>query len=138
MRNKFRESKSDCTMDKWDKLFSLTTQECWCQHFSKISFNKVSRFKRFYEICLLLYNSAIQWQRLVNLLECSSLYFSSIRRIFSYLKSKTSNNSNWQRKMVKNDEKGKKWQNNVLLWRHHSLDDVICHQFYIINISVTL
>ena len=40
------------------------------------------------------YNRAIQSQRLVILLYCSSLYFSSIRRIFSYLKRKNSNNSN--------------------------------------------
>ena len=31
------------------------------------------------------------------------------------------------------DQKGKKWQSNELLWRHHSLDD----KFYIINILVT-
>ena len=99
MRNKFRESKSDCTVDKQGKQFILTTQECWCQHFLKISFNKISRFKKvFLWNTLLLYNSAMQWQRLIDLLQCSSLHFSSVRkRIFSYLESKGPNNSNWRR-----------------------------------------
>ena len=33
-------------------------------------------------------------------------------------------------------DKNVKWQNNGLLWDYHSVDDIICHQFYIINISV--
>ena len=36
------------------------------------------------------------------------------------------------------DKKNKKWQNNGLLWRYHSLDDATYRQFYIMNISVTL
>ena len=36
------------------------------------------------------------------------------------------------------DQKGKKLLNNEPLWCCHSLDDVIYHQFHIINVSVTL
>ena len=35
-------------MDKYDKLFISTTQECWCQYFSKYLSKK---FQGFYEIC---------------------------------------------------------------------------------------
>ena len=47
--------------------------------------------KEFLGNMLLLFNGTIQWQRLVTLLYCSKLYFSSIgRRIFSYLESTNS------------------------------------------------
>ena len=47
--------------------YFLTTQECWCQYFSKILLNKISMFeKAFYEIYY-RYITAILWQRLVTL-----------------------------------------------------------------------
>ena len=33
-------------MDKYDKLFNLKTQECLCQHFTKMSSNKIAKFKK--------------------------------------------------------------------------------------------
>ena len=40
--------------------------------------------------------------------------------------------------LKKIDKKGKNWLSNGLLCLYFSLDDVIYHQFYILNISITL